>query len=146
MGPCGPFISGLLQLKIGVERRSGAIPIAENHTERVAGFASMATAEFEYAQAVDALSAGIDVVGLARALVLDPSLPNAWLAGEARAPPFPRFEDLPEGGVTGWYTVRMTELAEGRGLSGPEGLSGAIRAYEGRDATHVAIWNSHFKD
>ena len=31
-------------------------------------------------QAVDALGAGIDVIGLARALVLDPELPGKWLA------------------------------------------------------------------
>ncbi|WP_424973162.1 oxidoreductase [Dinoroseobacter sp. S76] len=99
-----------------------------------------------YVQAVDALSAGVDVVGLARALVLDLSLPNAWLAGDTRAPSFPRFENPPEGGVTAWYTMRMTEIAEGRDLSGPECLSDAIREYEARDTSRVAIWNAHFRD
>ncbi|MEM6480715.1 MAG: oxidoreductase [Pseudomonadota bacterium] len=99
-----------------------------------------------YEQAVDALSAGVDVIGLARALVLDCSLPNAWLAGDTQAPVFPRFRDPPEGGVTAWYTMRLTELAEGRDLSGPENLPTAIRAYEERDAARVAVWNSRFRD
>ncbi|MEM9267648.1 MAG: NADH:flavin oxidoreductase/NADH oxidase family protein [Pseudomonadota bacterium] len=77
-------------------------------------------------QVLDALSAGIDVVGLARALVLDPTLPNAWLNGEKTAPAFPRFRDPPEGGVTAWYTMRLSELAEGRDLSG---LSVWLRRY-----------------
>lgn len=98
-----------------------------------------------YAQAVDALSAGVDVIGLARALILDPSLPNAWLAGDTRNPSFPQFENPPEGGVTAWYTMRMTEIAEGRDLSGPECLSESIRRYEARDAARGAIWNSKFR-
>ena len=129
---------------------SGEGPYFLNFARRARGLTSkplMLTGGFKtHKQATDALSVGIDVVGLARALVLDPSLPNAWLAGETTAPSFPRFEDPPEGGVTAWYTMRMTELAEGRGLSGPERLSDAIRAYEERDATRVAIWNAHFRD
>ncbi|MEM1362962.1 MAG: NADH:flavin oxidoreductase/NADH oxidase family protein [Pseudomonadota bacterium] len=97
-----------------------------------------------YEQARDALEAGIDVIGLARALVLDPSLPNAWLAGDARSPSFPRFQDPPEGGVTAWYTMRLTELSEGRELTGPEELPLAIRAYEERDAARTEIWNARF--
>ncbi|MEM6465577.1 MAG: NADH:flavin oxidoreductase/NADH oxidase family protein [Pseudomonadota bacterium] len=96
-------------------------------------------------QALDALSAGIDVIGLARALVLDPRLPNGWLNGEKKAPAFPRFQDPPEGGVTAWYTMRLTELAERRDLSGPECLTEAIQAYEKRDAARVALWNARFQ-
>lgn len=99
-----------------------------------------------YAQAIDTLLAGVDVIGLARVLVLDPALPNACLSGETRAPSFPRFDNPPEGGVTAWYTMRMTELAEGRDLSGPECLSDMIREYEARDASRVATWNAHFRD
>ncbi|MEM1266907.1 MAG: oxidoreductase [Pseudomonadota bacterium] len=98
-----------------------------------------------YEQAMEVRSAGIDLIGLARALVLDPSLPTSWLAGERRAPAFPRFHAPPEGGVTAWYTMRLTELAEGRDLSGPERLPEAIRAYEARDAARVAVWTNRFR-
>ncbi|MEM8973794.1 MAG: NADH:flavin oxidoreductase/NADH oxidase family protein [Pseudomonadota bacterium] len=98
-----------------------------------------------YAQAVDALAAGVDVIGLARALILDPELPNAWLAGDTHVPSFPRFNNPPEGGVTAWYTMRMTELAQRQDSSGPECLSESIRRYEARDAARVAIWNAKFR-
>jgi 2,4-dienoyl-CoA reductase-like NADH-dependent reductase (Old Yellow Enzyme family) len=59
-------------------------------------------------EALAALESGsIDVVGLARLLVLDPDLPNAWLAGNDPAPAFPRFADPPEGGITAWFTRRI---------------------------------------
>ncbi|MEM9693404.1 MAG: hypothetical protein AAGA56_12720 [Myxococcota bacterium] len=129
---------------------SGEGPYFLNFARRARRLTSkplMLTGGFKtHKQATDALSEGIDVVGLARALILDPSLPNAWLAGKTTAPSFPRFEEPPEGGVTAWYTMRMTELAEGRTLSGPERLSDAIRAYQERDATRAAIWNAHFRD
>ncbi|MEM1074409.1 MAG: NADH:flavin oxidoreductase/NADH oxidase family protein [Pseudomonadota bacterium] len=98
-----------------------------------------------YEQAIEALSTGVDLIGLARALVLDPSLPNSWLSGDTQSPTFPRFKDPPEGGVTAWYTMRLTELAEGQNLSGPDSLSDAIRLYEERDATRVALWNARFQ-
>jgi len=98
-----------------------------------------------YEQAMEALSSGVDVIGLARALVLDPALPNAWLAGNIHSPTFPRFDNPPEGGVTAWYTMRLTELAEGRDLSGPDTLTESIRAYEARDDARTAIWNAHFE-
>ena len=62
------------------------------------------------AQADDAVASGaVDIVGLARALVLEPSLPNLWKAGQKPEPDFPRFTDAPEGGITAWYTMRLTE-------------------------------------
>jgi 2,4-dienoyl-CoA reductase-like NADH-dependent reductase (Old Yellow Enzyme family) len=53
-------------------------------------------------QAEEAVSSGAaDVVGLARALVLEPALPNHWVASQLPEPVFPRFTDAPEGGITG---------------------------------------------
>ena len=96
-------------------------------------------------QVAEALAQGVDVVGLARALVLEPELPNAWLGGSTRSPVFPRFQDPPEGGVTAWYTMRLTELAQGRDHSGPEKLPDAIAAYNARDDERVALWNERFR-
>ena len=62
-------------------------------------------------QAEDAIeSDAVDVVGLARALTLVPSLPNLWMSEQMPEPQFPRFSDAPEGGITAWYTMRLTEI------------------------------------
>ena len=51
----------------------------------------------------------------------------------------PRFVDPPEGGITAWYTMRLTELGEDR--EGAHGdLEEAIAAYETRDAERAARW------
>ena len=75
-------------------------------------------------QAVDAvLSGAIDMVGLARAMVLDPRLAEVWLTKEGGDPQFPTFDSPPRGGVTAWYTMRITALAgdrEERVQVGPE--------------------------
>jgi 2,4-dienoyl-CoA reductase-like NADH-dependent reductase (Old Yellow Enzyme family) len=66
-------------------------------------------------QAVDLIAAGdVDLVGLARAMVLDPELASTWLGPDPADPEFPVFVSPPAGGVTAWYTMRMTALAEDR--------------------------------
>ena len=92
------------------------------------------------AQAVAARALGIDVVGLARALILDPALPNAWRTGTAADPSFPRFRDPPEGGITAWYTMRLTALGEDGETDTVDDLDAALRAYEARDAARTALW------
>lgn len=93
-------------------------------------------------QAADALGRGVDVVGLARALVLDPALPNRWRSGKTGDPAFPTFEDPPEGGITAWYTMRLTEIGENRESSDAGDLKTAVKAYEKRDDARVALWNT----
>ena len=97
-------------------------------------------------QAIEAVSGGAtDMVGLARALALDPELPNAWRAGRMAEPPFPRFDSPPEGGITAWFTMQLTLLGEDRETAGAYGLADAIEAYEARDAGRVHTWNDHFR-
>lgn len=51
------------------------------------------------AQAEDAVASGaVDIVGLARALVLEPSLPDLWKAERKPEPFFPRFSDARRAG------------------------------------------------
>ena len=61
----------------------------------------MATGGFKTrAQAVDAVASGaVDMVGIARALVLDPQLATGWLTEAGRDPVFSRFEAAPPGGT-----------------------------------------------
>ena len=96
-------------------------------------------------QAVDAVTSGaVDMVGLARAMVLDPRLANAWLTKEGGDPDFPRFESNPPGGITAWYTMLLTALGEDRETEFDLGLPSAIREYEKRDAQRCIKWQKKF--
>lgn len=107
----------------------------------------MATGGFKTRQQAAAAVAqgGVDLVGLARALVLDPALPMGWLRGTADDPVFPMFKNPPEGGITAWYTMRLTELGEDREHPDEADLEDVIRSYEDRDRTRIALWNAKFK-
>ena len=96
-------------------------------------------------QAEDAIESGaVDVVGLARALTLEPSLPNLWMSEQMPEPQFPRFSDAPEGGITAWYTMRLTEIGFDEETPEVGDLGQAIMAYEARDRTRTKIWLRHF--
>ncbi|MEM7719039.1 MAG: oxidoreductase, partial [Pseudomonadota bacterium] len=98
-------------------------------------------------QAEAAITEGqADLVGLARALILDPDLPRKWETGRNPEPAFPRFRDPPEGGVTAWYTMQMTRIANGDRDLDPSELATAIAAYEARDQDRRAIWSKHFNE
>ncbi|MEH6477943.1 MAG: hypothetical protein V7727_19790 [Sneathiella sp.] len=98
-------------------------------------------------QADNAVASGaVDIVGLARALVLEPSLPDLWKADQKPEPVFPRFKDAPEGGITAWYTMRLTEIGADKETTDFTALGQAIRDYEARDETRTKIWLRHFAD
>ena len=97
-------------------------------------------------QAVAAVaSEAIDVVGVARAMVLDPRLASTWLTEGGRDPDFPRFESAPPGGITAWYTMRLTALAEDREDQPAMDVASAMRAYEERDALRCEKWRQKFR-
>ncbi len=96
-------------------------------------------------QMTDALDRGVDMIGLARALALDPVLPNKWRAGSLENPAFPRFQDPPEGGITAWYTMRLTEIGKDRETAEVGDLSEAVQAYEARDFARIALWKVRAK-
>jgi 2,4-dienoyl-CoA reductase-like NADH-dependent reductase (Old Yellow Enzyme family) len=97
------------------------------------------------AQAEDAVASGtVDVVGLARALALEPALPNLWMADQTPEPVFPRFSDAPEGGITAWYTMRLTEIGADKETPDVRDLGQAIDEYEQRDKARTEVWLRHF--
>lgn len=97
-------------------------------------------------QAEDALASGaVDLIGLARALVLEPTLPNLWRADQTSEPAFPRFADAPEGGITAWYTMRLTQLGADQETDETGDLDQEIFDYEARDDIRTEIWSAHFK-
>ena len=131
--------------------RVGSGPYFLDFAERARAYSKiplMVTGGFKtFEQAEAAVSEGkADIVGLARALVVEPDLPLKWEAGQDKNPPFPRFNAPPEGGVTAWYTMQITQIATGgEGVRSDE-LQDAIRTYEARDRQRRAIWNRHFGD
>ncbi|MDE0354804.1 MAG: NADH:flavin oxidoreductase/NADH oxidase family protein [Deltaproteobacteria bacterium] len=97
-------------------------------------------------QAVDAVSSGaVDMVSLARAMVLDPRLAEVWLTEEGGDPEFPIFESPPRGGVTAWYTMRITALGEDRENTFTLAPRSALRVYEERDAQRCIRWRKKFR-
>jgi len=100
---------------------------------------------------------GVDLVGIARGLVIDPALANNWNTNKAVEPEFPRFMSPPEGGITAWYTMRLTQIGEDHesehilGLQDAasevvsEAVSEAVRQYEERDNNRVAMWLNKFQ-
>ncbi|WP_138933276.1 NADH:flavin oxidoreductase/NADH oxidase family protein [Roseovarius arcticus] len=95
------------------------------------------------AQAESAIVEGkADLIGLARALVVDPELPSFWLSGQRSEPQFPRFINPPEGGVTAWYTMQITQNAKEDAALASNELEAVIAEYEGRDEARRRIWNS----
>ncbi|UWQ23019.1 oxidoreductase [Jannaschia sp. W003] len=107
----------------------------------------MATGGFKtLAQASEAVASGVvDVVGLARALALEPALPSLWRRGERAEPALPRFDAPPEGGVTAWFTMCLTALGADRPFPDPTTLDTVIAAYEARDERRADIWRRTFE-
>jgi hypothetical protein len=105
----------------------------------------MATGGFKRrAEAEAAMKDGaVDLVGLARALVLDPALSSTW-AENGPDPAFPRFAPPPPGGVTAWFTMRLTEIGEERGGEAAPDALVALKHYEAPDAARVPLWNERF--
>ncbi len=94
-------------------------------------------------QMLAARDSGIDVIGLARALILDPALPQRLQAG-GEFPAFPRFDAPPEGGVTAWYTMRITSMAQGTEGDSPDAMQDVIARYEARDHARAETWVQTF--
>ncbi len=97
---------------------------------------------------VDALSAltsgAVDMVGVARALILNPSLANDWMANAGDDPVFPRFESAPPGGITAWYTMFITALGNDDESNFALDLPSAVGLYEERDALRCIKWRKKF--
>lgn len=77
-------------------------------------------------------------------MVLNPRLPEAWLSQKGGDPDFPTFESAPPGGITAWYTMRLTALGEDRENDFALDLPSALRLYEERDAKRCTKWKKKF--
>ena len=96
-------------------------------------------------QAVDAvLSGAIDMVGMGRAMALDSRIAETWLSNGGGDPEFPRFNSAPPGGITAWFTMRLTALGHDLEAEFELDLPAAIREYEERDAQRCIKWQKAF--
>lgn len=96
-------------------------------------------------QAVKALASGAaDMVSLARAMVLNPRLAANWLTEEGGDTEFPFFDSPPRGGVTAWYSMRLTALGEDSEDTFTLDPAAAARVYEERDAQRCIMWQKKF--
>lgn len=96
-------------------------------------------------EALDLLaSAAVEMVGLARAMALNPELTNVWLSESGGDPDFPKFETPPSGGITAWYTMLLTALGNDSESSFTIDLPSAIRMYEERDGNRCLKWQKKF--
>ena len=97
------------------------------------------------AEAADAIASGaVDLVGLARAMVMEPALAAVWLSEAGGDPAFPAFEAPPRGGVTAWYSMRLTALGEDKEDSFSLDPQSALEIYEARDAERCPRWRESF--
>lgn len=105
----------------------------------------MATGGFATrAQAQNAVENGCaDAAGIARAFALNPNLANVWLkcGGD---PEFPVFDSPPRGGITAWYSMRLTALGEDREEQFNNSPAAALEEYETRDAKRCEKWRARF--
>jgi len=110
---------------------------------RLTSIPLMATGGFKRRNEAEAalLSRAVDAVGMARGFVLDPSLPATWQAG-GTDPAFPRFATLPPGGMTAWFTMRMTDLGEDREDVTDRDIGEALAEYENRDEQRATVWRN----
>jgi len=117
-----------------------------SHARKLTSKPLMVTGGFKTKQqAVDAIASGnVDLIGVARAFALDPELPNSWRREPPVNPQFPRFTSPPEGGVTAWYTMRLTQIGEYHELSAAPDLEAAMQAYDERDNKRIATWLDRF--
>jgi 2,4-dienoyl-CoA reductase-like NADH-dependent reductase (Old Yellow Enzyme family) len=96
-------------------------------------------------QAVNALESGAtDMIGVGRAMILNPQLPELWLNDKTDNLVFPSFKSPPEGGVTAWYTMRINALGADKEEEFALDMDSAIRIYEERDAQRCLKWRQKF--
>ena len=99
------------------------------------------------AQAIDSIKSGaVDVVGMARAFVLEPNLPKIWQSeSNSLQPKFPRFAmPAPEGGITAFYTMRITHLGMDKEGTEIGDLHDALQEYDARDKERTDVWLKYF--
>lgn len=117
-----------------------------SRAKKITAIPIMATGGFKSRQqAIDAVESGaVDMVSIGRAMALNPHLAHDWLSIDGGDPEFPRFDTNPPGGVTAWYSMRLTALAEDKEDEFNLNLESAMSIYDKRDAERCEGWCKTF--
>lgn len=92
-----------------------------------------------------AISSGaVDMVNIGRAMVINPNLPNTWIKDNGTDPIFPRFKTVVPGGITAWYTMMLTAIANDDEENFNLDLPTALDRYEKRDEEKCIVWRNKF--
>lgn len=95
-------------------------------------------------QAIELIAGGsADAVGLGRAMAMQPDVARRWLGADID-PAFPTFTSPPPGGVTAWYSMRLSAIAEDADEAFAMSLDKALSAYEARDDQRCKQWLRRF--
>ncbi len=89
-------------------------------------------------------SNSVDAVGLARAMAMEPSLPNIWMGQNPIDPIFPVFTESFPGGVTAWYSMLLTAIAKEEENRFDLNLQNAAKTYDDRDYLRIELWLNKF--
>ena len=83
-------------------------------------------------------------IHVGRGLALNPNLANDWLNIVSGDSEFPRFDTNPPGGITAWYSMRLTALAEDNEDAFDLDLESAMSIYDARDKARCDDWRQAF--
>lgn len=142
----GTYFPGAAASSDGASRAGPYFADFAKQAKQITSIPIILTGGFETRdQAVAALQNGsADAISLARSMVLNPSLANSWLSEAGGDPEFPRFVSQPRGGVTAWYSMRLTALGQDSEHKFDLSASDALEAYQARDAKRCETWRDHF--
>jgi len=76
--------------------------------------------------------------------VVEPNVANLWLAKDPSDPSYPNFESAPQGGITAWYTMRLSALSQGYEDDFALSPADALAIYEQRDKLRCVPWLKRF--
>jgi 2,4-dienoyl-CoA reductase-like NADH-dependent reductase (Old Yellow Enzyme family) len=142
----GTYFSGAASSSEGTSSSDPYFIDFARQAKQITSIPIMLTGGFETRdQATKVLSDGsADAISLARAMVLNAALANTWLSDAGGDPEFPTFDAPPRGGVTAWYSMRLTALGEDREEQFVLSPADALEAYDARDAQRCETWRNRF--
>ncbi len=142
----GTYFPGAASSSDGVSASGPYFIAFARRAKEIVSVPVMATGGFATrAQAQNAVESGCaDAAGIARAMALNPKLANVWLDGRGGDPEFPVFDAPPRGGITAWYSMRLTALGEDSENQFHITPAAALQEYETRDAQRCAKWRRRF--
>ncbi|PEI05548.1 oxidoreductase [Pantoea agglomerans] len=87
---------------------------------------------------------GIDMIGMGRAMALNPRLARDWMESRGADPKFPVFEKKLPGGVTAWYSMLLEALSVDNEHNYRPDIQDAVKIFKKRDTERYKNWLRSF--